>query len=301
MNELQQVFGHTVQEEDEGVKDEFHSLFDAYGLKNATIETFDIVPIKKSPTVHRHGLSMTPGCMPPDVSTAFKFKAKFKLSSASFYVWGTMCNTHDSLFDVDGVDFTTRPNAWRWAMDEKLENYTDMDHVLHTVSYNKWSIVPKWVEDAQEATKEAEAKAEYEEDYAREEAKALAHERRQMGDTVVMTRFDKAALMHKAAKCDHLQAELDALRERTNAQESMHNAVVQDLDTKTRHAQESALRMKGELANARVLLRKAETERVNEVCRQAMPTDHGWPDNVSAKRARACYAWAEAFNPDRLD
>ena len=50
VNELQQVFGHTVQEEDEGVKDEFHSLFDAYGLKNATIEAFDIVPIKKSPT-----------------------------------------------------------------------------------------------------------------------------------------------------------------------------------------------------------------------------------------------------------
>ncbi len=275
MDQLKNMIGHEVHHLDE-FDDEFYSLFTGYGLTEAPIQEFYARVVHCDAKTHhgshhddrRHNTET-------DIAYCVRFHAEFKLpGDATFVAIGKMTPVTLTDFSVGGYHPTQNAEGWRHAMMKRLE-VTDMLRrpVLHLVTYEQIKIVPKWLE------LERAVKAKFEDDHSR------------MDDTVVMTRFEKAVLRHKAAKYDN--GGVAKAQDNQNARKRMREleTSVAELTSRAKAAEKERDALQARLDQANKKLVERADVRFKQDVREARADGRG--DQV------AIYAWAEEFNPER--
>ena len=174
-----------------------------------------------------------------------------------------------------------------------LKKSDALPHVLHLVTYERIGIVPKWLE----LERAVKAKLEHENDQQSEMRK-----RRRMDDTVVMTRFEKAVLRHKAAKYDNGGAAKAPANDRPWYEQFLagQNAHKRACELETSVAE---LTSRAEAAEKARDALQARLDQANK--KLAERADVRFKQDVREARADgrdheiAMYAWAEQFNPER--
>ena len=300
VRELKRMIGRKIHRDGDGVEDEYHSLFKGYGLTKAPVHEFDIRLVHSDAGTH-YGSYNDPGYdTPTDIAYTIGFNLKFKLPGGdTFCAVGKMTPAYTDAFDVDDRNHLAHGVLWRDAMQKKLKEYNALPHVLHLVTYDMICIRPRWVE----IERAVKAHVEYEEDVEREIVKEVACKRRRMDDTVVMTRFEKAALRHKAAKYDNACTETAnaaknadwvaqfARGQEKQLRERQLEATVANLTNRAKAAENACNALQARLDQANKKLDERADARFEKDVLEARAEGRG--DDI------AMYAWAEEFNPNR--
>mgnify|MGYP002282427472 CR=1 FL=1 len=299
VRELKCMIGRKIHSDGDGVEDEFHSLFKGYGLAKASIKEFDVELRHRAATTHRGYYFDQGHDTQTDIAYTVRFHAKFKLPGGdTFGAIGKMTPAYPDAFDTNGHNHNINPMLWRHAMEKRLKKTDAMPPVLHLVTYERIGIIPKWLE----LERAVKAKVEHQDDQQSELAKEELRKRRRMDDTVVMTRFEKAVLRHKAAKYDNGGASkapaadsrwYEQFQDGRNAHQRAHEleTSVAQLTSRAEAAEKACNALQARLDQANEKLGKRANVHFKQDMREARAEGRG--------HEVGWYAWAEQFNPER--
>jgi hypothetical protein len=299
VRELKCMIGRKIHRDGDGVEGEFHSLFKGYGLTTAPIKEFDIELRHHDATTYR-GHYFEPGFdTPTDIAYTVRFTAKFKLpGGATFVAIGKMTPACPFAFDMNKYNHRINPMLWRHAMEKRLKKTNAMSPVLHLVTYERIGIIPKWLQ----LERAVKAKVEHQDDQQSEVVKEELRKRRRMDDTVVMTRFEKAVLRHKAAKYDNGGASKAPAAD-SRWYEQFHDG--QNAHQRARELETSVTKLtsRAEAAEKERDALQVRLDQANEKLGER--ADVHFKQDMREARAEGrghevgWYAWAEQFNPER--